>query len=274
MSSKEFYPIGMIPYVNMAPYRQLGPPSDCRFVPLIPSKSVTALRSGEVLAAAVPVGGLFVLEDLVEPVGQFGIAAKRECMSVIFFSDRPVESLNRHCRIRLTGDSATSVRLLYLLLLKLLGPDRLPRLAAPGEIVNGELLIGDAAIRQAIHGRNATGQSKEEQRQPALPFVTDLAVIWRRIYHLPFVFARWAVRRDADEEVKKILIQWLEEFRRREAELVAACVAPAAQELDIDRATAKRYFKVIHRCLDDTDLVGQKRFMDEFLQKNQDPLFD
>ncbi len=274
MSSEDFYPIGMIPYLNMAPFRQLALPPDCRFVPLVPSKSIAALLSGEILAAAVPVGGLFQLNNLVEPLGQFGIAAKRECMSVIFFSDRPFEAMNPNCRIRLTGDSATSVRLLFLLFTTLLGPERMPRLAAPGEIVNGELLIGDAALRRVIHGWDRTVSAEEKQLQPALPFVTDMAAVWRQIYHLPFVFARWVVRRDADEKVKEILIQWLGEFRHREAELVAACVAPAADALNTDRTKSERYFKVIHRCLDKTDLVAQDLFMTEFLQKNRDPLFE
>jgi predicted solute-binding protein len=67
--------VAMIPYSNMAPYRQLGEPRGCRFVPLVPKASIAALLSGEVVAAAVPVGGLNALDGVVETVGRFGIAA-------------------------------------------------------------------------------------------------------------------------------------------------------------------------------------------------------
>ena len=79
-------PVAMIPYANMAPYRQLGPPPGCHFVSLVPRKSIDALLSGAVAAAAVPVGGLARLGDAVETIGRFGIAAKGPCMSVLLFS--------------------------------------------------------------------------------------------------------------------------------------------------------------------------------------------
>ena len=47
------YPIAMIPYINMAPYRKMGPPAKCHFVSLVPKKSIEALQKGSVMAAAV-----------------------------------------------------------------------------------------------------------------------------------------------------------------------------------------------------------------------------
>ena len=106
-------PVAMIPYVNMAPYRQLGPPKGCRFIPLVPKASVAALLSGEVVAAAVPVGGLAALQGRVETVGRFGIAAEGVCMSVLFFSRFPFEAMRAPRTIRITSETASSVRLLY-----------------------------------------------------------------------------------------------------------------------------------------------------------------
>lgn len=274
MSPLSSYPVAMIPYVNMAPYRQMGTPPDCRFVPLVPRKSIAALADGSVVAAAAPVGGLPLLDGIVEPLGKFGIAAKKESMSVMFFSDRPLDAFDRNCTIRLTGDSASSVRLLFLLFTHLLGRDNLPGLAAAGKPANGELLIGDRAISRAGKLSDwGRPRSEEEKDKDPLPFVADLATVWNGVRGLPFVFARWVVRKDAAAEVKTILTQWLERFREQEAAMVAACIAPATRTLDIDTAAAKRYFQVIHRCLDDTDLLGQNCFLDEFQRVKQDPLF-
>jgi chorismate dehydratase len=122
--------VAMIPYTNMAPYRQLGAPRGCRFVPLVPKASIGALLSGEVVAAAVPVGGLAALDGVVETVGRFGIAAAGECMSVLFFSRFPFEAMHDPRTIRVTAESASSVRLLYLLLRHCHGVSKLPRIAA------------------------------------------------------------------------------------------------------------------------------------------------
>lgn len=269
------YPVAMIPYMNMAPYRQMGAPANCHFVPLVPRESVAALAGGSVLAAAVPVGGLPFLDGIVEPLGKFGIAAKKECMSVMFFSDRPFDAFNRGCTVHLSRDSASSVRLLFLLWTHLLGRDNLPEIVAAGKPANGELLIGDRAISRAgkLSDWGRPGPGDEKKSGDPLPFVADLATVWNGIKGLPFVFARWVVRRDADAKVKKILIQWLEQFREKETEMVAACIEPATRVLDIDAAAAKRYFQVIHRCLDDTDLCAQNCFLDELQKVRQDPLF-
>ncbi len=69
--------VAMIPYTNMAPYRQLGAPRGCRFVPVIPRASIGALLSGEVVAAAVPVGGLKALDGVVETVDKGQIAHRK-----------------------------------------------------------------------------------------------------------------------------------------------------------------------------------------------------
>lgn len=274
MNQASTYPVAMIPYVNMAPYRQLGFPSTCHFVPLVPRKSIAALQRGEVIAAAVPVGGLPFLDETVEPLGKFGIAAKRECMSVMFFSDRPFEEIDHTCKIRITGDSATSIRLLFLLFNKLLGRDKLPHLAPLGSSFNGELLIGDLALQGTVRWMDAKKKTTSGPPKIDLPYATDLATLWRKYFNMPFVFARWVVRRDTDPSIKRILLDWLDEFRRKESDMVAACVEPSAQLLSIDESIAKRYFQVIHRCLDDTDILGQELFMSEFKRVNRDPLFE
>ena len=255
-------PVAMIPYTNMAPYRQLGAPCGCRFVPLVPRASIEALLTGEVVAAAVPVGGLTALEGVVEMVGRFGIAAEGESMSVLFFSRVPFDDMRSPRTIRITGDSASSVRLLYLLLGQVHGFSCLPHIAADGQVPDGELLIGDRAL---IKGQ------KVGDSQPL--FISDLSRQWFDIHRLPFVFARWVVRRDAPESIKSSISSWLDEFKAREPSLVEQAIPETAATLDIAPAIIRRYFQVIRRSLDERDILGQQLFFRQIEKLGQRPLF-
>jgi predicted solute-binding protein len=254
--------VAMIPYANMAPYRMLGPPAGCRFVPLVPRASIEALLAGDVIAAAVPVGGLASLAGVVETVGCYGIAARGPCMSVLFFSRVPFAAMHAPRTVRITGETASSVRLLYLLLGQAHGFERLPRLAANGQRPDGELLIGDRAL---ING----------QVPPVPPWtaVTDLSSLWFETQQLPFVFARWVVRSDATPAVKSSIARWLETFKAREADLVERAVPVSADALGLAPEVVRRYFQVIRRCLDDVDLRGQARFCELLAQVARSPLF-
>jgi len=112
--------------------------------------------------------------------------------SVLLFSSQPLETLEGR-NIALTGESATSVNLLKVLLWEFLGyrevvcsiPDR------PVEEVVAEglpaLLIGDRALRAARESWTA-------------PYIYDLGELWYRFSGLPFVFALWILRREAIRE--------------------------------------------------------------------------
>jgi chorismate dehydratase len=270
------YPIAMIPYINMAPFRQMPSPKRCRFVSMVPKNSVEALQKGRIIAAAVPVGGLPFLKNIVEPLGNFGIAARRESMSVMLFSDRPFRKMDHTCTIHLTGDSTSSVRLLYLLWVNMLGMDNLPRLSKKKDSINAELLIGDQALKRAIRINRWSKNDSDSSRKENDPLfvVTDLAAIWWKIYTLPFVFARWVVRKDAPFKIKATLTEWLEQFRAQESKMVEACIEPTARTLKVDTTIVKRYFQVLQRCLDDTHLLGQQRFLTEYQKIKREPLFN
>ncbi|MDJ0780655.1 MAG: hypothetical protein QNJ22_01725 [Desulfosarcinaceae bacterium] len=268
------YPISMIPYANMAPYRQLGAPAGCHFISLLPRESVAALKKRSVLAAAVPVGGLFTLGDLVEPLGPFGIAAKERSMSVLFYSRKPLDRFGPHDRVRLTTDSASSVRLLYLLLGGLNGFDRLPKLAPDNAdmAVDGELVIGNKALVWAWRIETCPGV-QAGPRPAELTLVTDLASEWFAREGLPFVFARWVVRRDAPGAVKATLRSWMARFAREEDRLVRQAVPIAAREMCAPEPAVIRYFEVIRRRLTAPDLAGQARFEALFRRHERAPLF-
>jgi predicted solute-binding protein len=207
------------------------------------------------------------LEGEVDFLGRFGIAARSEVMSVLFFSDRPFEVFTRPLTLRLSDESASSVRLLYLLLGYQHGFDRLPYAVAAGQKANGALLIGDAAL-QAAQSVRRNGSLEGFQ------VVTDLAARWDAQHKLPFVFARWVVRKDAPDSLRATLLEWLNGYRVREAELIRLAAPKVAQRLNLPVDYAERYLKVIRRCLSAEDEAGQERFLGDLRRHRRQPLFD
>ena len=164
--------------------------------------------------------------------------------------------------IRITGESASSVRLLVLLLGQRHGFNRLPHLAAAGQSPDGELLIGDRALIK--------GQAPVDAQSLT---ITDLARQWFDLHRLPFVFARWVVRKDAPEAIKSAMANWLDEFKVREPLLVEQAVPEAARALDLAPEIIRRYFQVIRRSLDDRDICGQRLFLKQVEGLSRAPLF-
>jgi predicted solute-binding protein len=149
------------------------------------------------------------------------------------------------------------VRLLYLLMRYQLGRERIPAPAASGAAANGELVIGDTALRW-LHTYEREGQVKEYAH------VADLAALWDLRHRLPFVFARWVVRKDAPDSVRSNLERWLETFAGEEPALIERSVPKTALQLNLPDDFMRRYLKVIRRCLDPSDVAGQARFQSEW----------
>lgn len=258
--------IAMIPYANMAPFKEMGSPEGCVLVDCLPRESIQALKYNHVWAAAVPVGGLAYLEEETEFIGHFGIAVKQEAMSVLFFSDCPFDAFTPQMTIGLTGESASSVRLLYLLLGYQNGFEAMPHLVSRGETSNGYLVIGDKALNWA----------REYQRKGTVrgfTHVADLASLWYERFQLPFVFARWVVRKDAPESVKVSLQQWLNQFARKETQLIERAAPKVADLLKVPVDYAQQYLTVIRRCLSVEEDAGQARFLNELKRHASEPLF-
>ncbi|MDY0270164.1 menaquinone biosynthetic enzyme MqnA/MqnD family protein [Trichloromonas sp.] len=119
---------------------------------------------------------------------ELSISACGPVRSVLLFSGRPIDTLSDF-DIALTGDSATSVNLLKIIL-KEFYDLRDVRYAVPEgsvEAVIAEggsaLLIGDQALKSA--------------QEKAAPYIYDLAELWLQHTGLPFVFALWILRRQA-----------------------------------------------------------------------------
>lgn len=260
------FPIAMIPYANMAPFQEMGPPPGCHFVDCTPTQSIEALRAGQVWAAALPVGGLAALEGVVDPAGPYGIAVNAQVMSVLFFSDIAFEAFTPPRSVRITGESASSVRLLFLLFGYAHGFDAIPSLTSPHHPPNGELVIGDTALVWAK-------EFLEKGAVQGYTHCTDLASLWYARHRLPFVFARWVIHRRAPDPVPSLLARWFADFSVRETELIHQVAPKVVKKLSLPLPYVENYLKIIRRCFTEADMAGQACFQNELRRHATGNLF-
>jgi chorismate dehydratase len=247
--------VGHITYLNCVPFFHHLPAAGFRgeIISGVPSRLNQMLASGELDVSpsssfeyAQHWRDYLLLPDL-------SISSLGAVQSVLLCSSQPVDEL-QGVDIALTGESATSVRLLQVLLKEFCGfaevPCRVTDLATEGVIDRGgaALLIGDRALRAA-----ASGQSR---------YITDLGEMWHRHTGLPFVFALWIARRqaaqDKEEQLRQLLGQLRQSLRRSSAEL-----ADIAATLDVgwlSRAQLLAYWRAMSYNLTAEHLQGLQLF--------------
>ncbi len=185
--------------------------------------------------------------------------------SVALFSRRPVHELDGATVLR-TASSRTSV-----LLLELLCRHRWrirPRFATvraestdlealagfPHEAV---LVIGDACLVLAAQG--------------AYPYMTDLGLAWREWTGLPFVFAVWAARRDADQGAVRHVHQGLLAAREWGLEHLDELAGAAAAATGIDPHVTRAYLGDLDYALSYRHLAGLTDFFRRLAQDGMVP---
>lgn len=199
--------VGYIPYLNMEPFHQhFGP--ECMevsghhidFRPLSPKALGLEAEKG-----LIDAGALSLVDSLrlpaYEPLGNFGIGMRGPAESVLFFSKMPMAEFSG--AVSVTDETATSVRLLQILLEKRYGRavlqyGRISSALLYDGTTEGLLLIGDEALKARAQGIRG------------LPFVSDLGSEWIDWKGTPFAFARWMVKVGLGEELKTILSRYLE----------------------------------------------------------------
>ena len=203
-----------MPYLNSAPFfRGLALGGRFELVDCTPREVGQRAASGELAAGLLPLADYFRLEQTFERIGRFGIAVRGRARSVLLFSRVPVRQLDG-ATIAVTEETSTTAVLLRLLLeqryrVTPAAYERISNLDAahppgpPGTAAGAGgsdqsragdalLLIGDEALRF-------------REVNTLYPFEIDLAFEWWLWQHLPFVFAVWAIRKDASVEDKKHL---------------------------------------------------------------------
>jgi chorismate dehydratase len=178
--------VSAISFLNTAPllwdFEHGAPRPDFRLEYTVPSACAEQLRTGAADVGIVPVAAYHGIPDLVV-IPEVAIATKGKVRSIVLISKVPMEEIRT---VAADTSSRTSVLLARLLFHKWHGGDReftpmSPDLAAMLARCDAALLIGDPALTVS--------------RSQYL--IYDLAEEWRRLTAKPFVFAFWAVRRQA-----------------------------------------------------------------------------
>jgi chorismate dehydratase len=173
--------------------------------------------------------------------------------SVLLFAARSIDELEG-AEIALTGESATSVNLLRILLGEFYGfrkvTYRIPERPVEALIAEGSpaLLIGDRALRAAL---GASG------------YVYDLGELWYRFTGLPFVFALWILRREASQAKRQevaALQQQLTAARARAFASLEAVAATTPERQWMGEAGLIAYWRCMSYELDERHLAGLRHF--------------
>jgi len=216
----------------------------------LPSACARSLSDGTADIGLIPAAAYAaILGLLVLP--EVAIASRRAVRSILLVSKVPLEQVRS---VALDTSSMTSVALTKILLEKWLGGKRIYAAMAP-EIDrmlaahDAGLLIGDPAL-------------KIDRRQY---YTLDLAEEWIRHTGKPFVFAFWAVRRDALREASPALDLPAVFQNSRDHGLEAASLHQIsrewAQRLGIAEVDVRSYLtQNIHYQLDAGCLEGLRLF--------------
>ena len=181
--------ISAISYLNTAPlmwdFEHNGPSPYFDISYTLPSACARALEAGTADIGIIPAAAYAQIPGLQVLPG-VAIASRRAVRSILLVSKVPIEKIRT---IALDTSSMTSVALTKILFEKWLGGGRtfsamVPNLDQMLGTNDAGLLIGDPAL-QVDRSRYLT---------------LDLAEEWIRYTGMPFVFAFWAVRRQALQE--------------------------------------------------------------------------
>ena len=248
--------VGRIPYLNCALFFDRWGEGGPALVDLAPRQLGEEALAGRIDAGPMAEADVIRLRDTFEPLGEFGISCPRAAVSVLLFSRTPMDEL-AGAVIGVTGETATSVRLLKVLLHHKYGV-RAARYTTPDDPdADALLLIGDAAMLAAY---------QDPQPWCVRP---DLAPEGVAGGEVPFVFARWVVRRSLPEKTKQnleshVAVAFDEGNRARE---------PIAQvrgtRLGIPTADVLAYFDEFRFVLTEEDVRAEARFA-ELLEDTPD----
>jgi len=189
--------ISAISYLNTAPlmwdfeHNEAGAGLDFDISYTIPSACAEALRAGTADVGIIPAAAYATIPDLVI-LSDVAIAARRAVQSILFVSKLPGVHMSKDQwstqvrKVALDTSSLTSVALAKILFAKWMGGARdykpmAPNLDAMLDACDAALLIGDPAL----------------QVDRTRYFTLDLAEEWKLRTGKSFVFAFWAIRKQA-----------------------------------------------------------------------------
>jgi chorismate dehydratase len=177
--------VGRIPYLSCEPFYFEMERRGMALHELVPSALARAAAQGEIDAAPISLADCARLADNFRFLSGFCVATIRKAGSVMLHSKRPIEALTDAC-IGISSEAVTAPRLLQVLL-ALKYQVQSTTYVTLEEAHDAFLLMGNEGLRQ----RGGTA---------AYPYMYDLGEQWHQWTGLPFVFARWMVRKDLDRK--------------------------------------------------------------------------
>ncbi len=247
METDQVWRVAAIRFLNTAPLMwglEHEPHLDISYT--VPSHCARQMREGQADIGIIPVIEMARIAGLAALPG-IGITAREQVRSILLISRVAPANIQR---LALDSSSRTSAALVQILLRQYwkAGEPQV-REAEPDwrEMLrdnDAALVIGDPALQISVH-HSAAGYQ-----------VFDLAQVWQEWTGLPFVFALWAVRREAIASVQEA--SWLSErFQRAKVEGMAhipELAATWAPRMQLPVAEVLRYLQ--HNVVFDVDTAA------------------
>lgn len=182
--------VGRVPYLNCEPFYFAMERRGIELCEMAPSAVGLAAERGEIDAGPVPLVDFFRLGAHFRPLAGFCIAAASKAGSIFLHSEQPIQEL-AGARIGITYETPTAFRLLQVLL-------TMKYHVQPGAYVS---------LEDSCHAFLLTGTQGLRRRRGVrgYPHKYDLGEEWHQWTGLPFVFARWIVRKDMDPKDAAVL---------------------------------------------------------------------
>lgn len=243
--------ISAISYLNTAPlmwdFEHGSAAGEFDISYTIPSLCAAALRDGTADIGIIPAAAYASIPDLVI-IPDVAIAALGAVRSILIVSKLPIEQIRT---LAADTSSMTSVALARVLFSKWMGsrPEFVPmkpELSRMLERCDAGLLIGDPAL--------AVDHSK-------YAFTYDLAEEWHRHTRMPFVFAFWAVRKQALRDYSGDLAAVFQQSRDHGLQHLDEIAREWSGRVALSEADVKSYLNDnIHFSLDPKCLKGMEQF--------------
>ena len=183
------YRIGCVSYLNAKPLifgLESDPDIDLQLD--VPAHLLDGLIQNRFDVALLPVIDYQRMDHLaLLPVG--GIGSEDETLTVRIFSKVPIPEIRT---LSCDPDSHTSVALARIILEESfhIHPE-----FTESQTADAHLLIGDKVITKDLHRLDEPGRPRPV---PEFTYQLDLGSAWKKLTNLPFLFACWTARRDAD----------------------------------------------------------------------------
>ena len=237
--------LGRIAYLNTEPFFA----SDsirAAAVALPPRQMYDLAVAGSIDAAPLPSVALADHPDIFSPIENFTIAAAGPVSSVLLRSRVPPAEFGRGTCIGVTSETATSLRLLKVLLYDYWGLGKGLYFDPLGPANDAQLVIGDQALNE---------------QAADFPHVIDLGAAWFDYAGSPFVYALWLAGPGASESALRQLSDYFCANLARNCTDVAE-IAARRPGLGMTEAQIEAYLSKFSYRLGERERAGLEKFFE------------